>query len=306
MNRKKSIIADDYIWYAADDKELTVDLRGAETIEGVLGIDEWDSSIVDFIKKNKIEGLWIQGDAFYVSKYSLDFLQELPELKYLKVDRKFKKNQYKVIEKLENLESLSFGNYEAYELDFSKMKNLRSYFSPIKHRDHPILSIETVEYFGTVTNLENFAPFSRLVNLKVLYMMAKKMKSLDGIDALKNLHSIAIDYGRMIESFFPLTKLEKLEKLSLYGCKKLGRLDHISKIKNLKCLWFDECGKVESLKPIIESSSLEFVLFGDTIIEDGDIESLTNLRTLKGVYFRNKKNYNKKYEDFKKYSYVCT
>ena len=305
MNRKKSVITNEYVWYATDDKELTIDLRGVDDIKGVLAIEEWNDSIIEFIKSNRVEGLWIRGNKFYTTELSLAFLKELPWLKYLKIDGKFKKTEYKAVEFLKNLESLSFGDHEAFEIDFSNMKNLKSYFSPIKHSSHPILCSETIEYLGTVTNLETFAPFSALINLKELYIMAKKMKNLSGIEALRNLRSLAIDYGRNIESFSLLEKLDILEKLSLYGCNKLARLDHVSKIKNLKCLWFDGCGKVESLNPIVESSSIEFISFGDTIIEDGDIECLTKIRSLKGVYFRNKKFYNMKYDDFKGYDYKC-
>lgn len=306
MDRNKSVVDSNYVWYAKNDNELTVDLRGVSNIEGVLAIEQWDNSIVDFMKENQIEGLWIRGDKFYTSKYSLQFLKELTDLKYLKIDGKFKKQEYKVVENMSKLEKLSFGDYEAYDINFKNIKNLKTYFSPIKHEDHPIFDVNTIEYFGTNTSLQNFFPFSKLVNIKELYIMAKNLTNLRGVEKLINLYSVEIDYGRNIYDFSDISKVTSLKKLLLYGCKKLNKLDDISKIPNLECLWFDNCGIVESLKPISKLTSLKFIAFGDTIIKDGDIECLFELKILKGAYFKNRKHYNSKYDNFGKYNYMCT
>ena len=58
--------------------------------------------------------------------------------------------------------------------------------------------------------------------------------------------------------------------------------------------WINERGVIESLKPLQRCKSLEYVSFGDTIIEDGDLECLMHIKSLKGVFFKNKRTYNKK------------
>jgi Leucine-rich repeat (LRR) protein len=304
IDKTKSIVKNEYIWLSSSDDEMAPDLDYIE-IDGVLQLDEWDETFAEFIKVNDIQGLELKGDKFKIGTLSLSILKELPELRYLRISGKFKKPEYKVIESLSRLEQLSIADYEAYELNFSKLKNLKSYFSPIKHIDHPIFHCKTLEYIGTNTNLEHFESFSNLNHLKEVYLHAKKIKSLNGIENIPNLRLLEIDYGSNLYDISSLSKLKNLEKLSLYGCKRLKSLEDVSRITNLRCLYFDECGVIESLRPLQRCKSIEYVSFGDTIIEDGDLECLMHIKPLKGVFFKNRRTYNKKIEDFKGYDIIC-
>jgi len=294
----------EYIWLSANDNEMPANLE-CVNIEGVLQLDEWDDSFVDFIKVNNIKGLELKGDRFETTLFGLSILNELTELKYLRISGKYIKSEYKVIETLDKLEELSIADYEAYELDFSRLKYLKSYFSPIRHNDHPIFDCQTIEYIGTNTTLDNFKPFTKLTGLKKIYMFAKKISTLNGIEKLLNLQSLEIDYGYNLDNISALEDLNQLKELSLYACKKIVNVDKIAKITNLRYFSFDECGIIESLTPLIQCKFLKYVSFGNTTIKDGDLECLTKIKTLQGVFFKNKIHYNKNIDDFKKYNLVC-
>lgn len=300
IDKTKTIVENEYIWLSISDNETMDMLDNVNiSIDGVLQLDEWDDAFIEFINVNNIYGLELKGSKYENTKFSLSILKSLPKLKYLRILGKYKKMEYKFIESLENLEQLSLGDYEAYELDFSKLKNLKSYFSPIKHYDHPIFDCKNIEFFGTNTNLENIEPIGKLTKIKELYLFSKKLKDLKGIEKLENLQLLKIDYGHNLQDISVLSKLNKLDTLSLYACKKLENLNAISKIKNLRWLQFDECGTIESLCPLMHNQHLEYIAFGDTIVEDGNIECLTKIKTLKKVFFRNKRHYNLKLDYFK-------
>jgi len=211
FDKRKSIVEPDYVWLSSSDNELFPILHGVE-IEGVLQLDKWNSSIVDFIKSNAIEGLELKGDRFENTSYSISFLEELTELKYLRISGKFNKTEYKVIESLKGLEELILADYEGYNLDFSNFKYLKSYFSPIKHNDHPIFECENILYIGSNTNLDDFYSFSRLKNLRSVYMTARNLKGLSGIESLKYLEELEIDYGFKLQDISSLSKTRQLSR----------------------------------------------------------------------------------------------
>jgi len=298
INKSHTVVAEKYIWLSIKDDQMPADIKCAN-IEGVLQIDEWDNNFIDFIRLNNIKGIEIKGDKFENTSFGLAFLEELSDLKYLKISGKFKKSEYKVINKMTSLEELILSDYEAYDVNFSQFKFLKAYFSPIKHINHPIFSCKTLSYLGTKTTLEDTQPFTNLKNLKHLYLFARKLKSLQGLDKLDQLQVLSIDYASYLKDISSLSNCKNISILSLYSCKSIYSLEHIANIEKLKYLSFDNCGTIKSLTPLEKCNGLEFLSFGDTLIEDGNIAVLKKINSLKRVYFRNKKHYNSTIEDFK-------
>lgn len=305
IHKEQTIVDDKFIWMSMNCNEMAPSFE-IDGLAGLLQLDYWDESYIDFIKTNEIKAIELKGDRFETSEIGLSLLSSLPELRYLKISGKFLKKEYKVIEQLEQLEQLILADYEGYELDYSKMQKLHAFYSKINHIDHPIFQCHQLKYLGANTSLVEFTPFSVFTNLKEIYLFAKKLENLQGLDSLENLKILDIDYAHKLQ-LEDLRNLElaSIEKLSLENCKNIKSLDFISCFPNLKCLWFDACGDIESLKPILECKRLEFILIGDSVITDGKMEYLQQLPSLKGIFFQNKKHYTLKKEDFQDHNELC-
>jgi len=272
INKQQSIIKDDYIWINKNDKEFqpnNIDIN----IEGVLKFRTWSNNIYTIITDNNIMGIEIQNDKYTLSKEGLSFLKDLPHLKYLRITGKYKKSEYKYIENLSNLEQLSLGDYEAYELDFSNLKNLISYFSIIKNENHPVFKLRSIEHLGTNTTLESFQAFSQMKKLTTLYLFARKLSNLNSISNLTQLKTLSIDYSSHLKSISHL-HLPSLEELYLYSC-----------------------GEIESLQPLKLCKKLKFLSFMKTKIKDNDINILVDLPLLKEVNFENRIGYSLKKDE---------
>jgi hypothetical protein len=281
INKKHTIVHEDYIWLAKNDNEMPASMD--IDIDGILVLEDWKEYYLELISANNIEGLEIKADRFKQPEFNLDFLKKLKNLKYLRIGGKFKKKEYKSIEYLNNLEQLSLADYEGYEIDFTNFLNLKSYFSPIKHEDHPIFQHSNIEHLSTNTTLEDFNCFTNLTQLKRLDLFARNLKSLKNIEAMQRLESIEIVYGHRLQIHSFKHPLEHIKIFSLNGCKRIENIDFIEALINLEKLILDNCGDIESLKPISRLSSMKYIAFcGNTKILDGNLDFLKPLAQ-KGV-----------------------
>jgi len=298
LDKSKTIVVNEYIWLSSLDKEMPA-ITECIDVEGILQIDEWNDELLLFIHRNNINALEIKGDRFEVTKFSLSFLKEIFNLRYLRISGKFPKKEYKVLELLLELEELSLADYEGYELNFSNLTKLKAYFSIIKHKDHPILKCINLRCFGANSNLETLHFLSALNNLRKIFLFSKKLKSFDGITNLHKLENLEIVYANSLEIKNNCPKLESLKKLTLDTCKNINTLNFISKFPNIEYFSFSNCNEIVSLKPLETCKKLEVIFIGNTIIEDHNLRILEQIPTLKDVFFEEKKEYNMTMDDFK-------
>lgn len=306
LDKSVTIIQDEYMWLSKKDKAVSSMINiDINDIEGVLQIGSWNNELVDFIKKNNIDALEVKGDKFEMTNFSLSFLSEITNLKYLRISGKFPKKEYKYIELLVELEQLSLADYEGYELDLLKLKKLKSYFSMIKHDNHPIFKCSGLKYLGANFSLENLNALYSLEHLKKLFIFSKQLKSIDGLERLVKLQVLDIEYATHLKiEKTPI--LDTLKKISFDTCKNIDNLNFITSVPNLQCLSVPNCASIESLIPLKECKKIEFLLIADTKIEDNNLSILKEIKTLQGVFFQDKKTYDCKSIDFDEVNKKCT
>lgn len=304
IDKSTTIINDDYIWLSSKDNEMPAITNYVE-VEGILQIDTWNNEFIDFIHLNKIDAIEIKGNKFEKTCFSLSFLKQVNDLKYLRISGKFSKKEYQVIELLTNLIELNLADYEGYELDFSKLAHLRAYFSIIKHDDHPIFQCAQLKYFGANTNLESLGALSKLKNLRKIFLFATKLETLQELESLKQLEILEILYASHLNVHFSFPHLPSLKKLVFDTCKNINSIDFLSKTPNIVCLSIPNCHNIETLKPLRECKKIEFLFIGNTKINDFDLSVLKTITTLKGLFFHDQRGYNYTTQDFQTLKKSC-
>ena len=177
--------------------------------------------------------------------------------------------------------------------DFSEFKKLRFCKLNWRPKAKTIFSCTNLESLNISSYPEdNLKPLENNVNLKSLQIISRKLTSLSGINALKNLNELILSDCSKLNSIDDIEKSENISVLYFNSCKKIDDISVLSKVHNIKKLVLDNCGDIDSLKPLVQCKKLETISFtGDTRIKDGDLSPLLKLPKLKNIFFNNKKNY---------------
>ncbi|WP_338883008.1 hypothetical protein [Xenorhabdus sp. TH1] len=148
---------------------------------------------------------------------------------------------------------------------------------------------------------DNFKPLQLLTNLKTLRIYNSKLKSLNGIDHLKNMTYLSLANLRGLTSLDGIEHLSKLENLDINTCRKITHINQLETLENLKEVFINNCNEIESLKPLRNLKKLEKVLFYEsTNIVDGDLSPLLDRNPpLTAVAFMKRKHYSHSWDDFK-------
>ena len=133
-----------------------------------------------------------------------------------------------------------------------------------------------------------------LLNLKELVLTQLNIKSLKGIEELKKLENIQINYCNKLIDISHIAFCLNLKKVELDACKKIENIESLSSLTQVQGLRIINCGSISSLKFIREMTSLKSLSFGNTNIIDGD---LTECLRLDYVGTFDKKHYNIKVKD---------
>lgn len=187
----------------------------------------------------------------------------------------FDKTESEILMKMTWLEELEISNYKDRKLDLiaiNEMKNLRK----LSMQQIPIVSL---------THLSN------LTNLEKLKLIKLGINDLNGIEYLRKLENLTINYCSKLKDISGISACTQLKKLEFNMCKKIEKYEKLSDLKNLKGLVINSCGEVSSLKFIKDMSGLKFLSFVDTNIIDGD---LTPCLRLEYVGTQDRKHYNVK------------
>lgn len=138
-------------------------------------------------------------------------------------------------------------------------------------------------------------------SLHTLKLTSRKLSSLSGIESLKSLKELDLADCSKLTTVSGVESCELLESLAIDGCKKVSECPPVKNLVNLQSLSFNDGGKIKSLAPLSESKSLKTVSFyGTTDIEDGDLDVLTRIESLKSVKFGDRKHYSLKRSDIEK------
>ena len=276
---------------------------------------------IKFINENGITRIWLLADFTYDS-FDIGFLEGIrksSQVKGLFVAEN--STGAEVLYKFSELEDLFFTPRIDEIIDLSRFPKLKKLstgnFNSFMNADK--VSLKEL-YIGVKT--ANFDAVSEISSLKELKMEGIKdfsfnkiralenlnrvdvdqmnLKNLTGIEKLKNLKKLHIQYARSLERLDGILQLKKLSFVRLISCPKITdiselaespaitRLDlenikncdltKLCKLKTLESLYLDNCGSVPSLKFIEGLSNLKYFSFIDTNILDGDLRPCLKLK----------------------------
>lgn len=251
----------------------------------------WEDSFTNYIINNKITELGLNYAKGFEGD-NLDFLEKLTHLKVLNYINHFI-DDLSPIHNLSLLRSLSINSYDNSEINFTKFPYLEHCFLEWRPRAKSLFNCKFLKYL----HIEHYKDkstekFSNLTNLEKLCIGNSPINDLSGFEKLKKLKFLGLYLLRKLEKLDGLEKLEWLEELEIDGCKKIYDLEPLGKLINLRCLSLCNDGKLKSLLPIKKMKNLEVCFFYDeTIIEDGDLYVLWNMKNLKDVAFAKRRHY---------------
>lgn len=116
-------------------------------------------------------------------------------------------------------------------------------------------------------------------NLKKLVLTQINMTTLVGIEGLKKIEELEINYCNKLQDISNIKHCKNLQKVYFEGIKKITDVTPLVELKHLKDLTFFKCGDIESLSFLNEMPSLENFLFTDTNIVDGDLTPCLRLKS---------------------------
>ena len=225
---------------------------------------------------------------------------------------------WSVINDLHNLEELTIGGWFKTELSFSKftrLKFLDTYWNDGYTDD--IYQLPMLERLSITGGKDvSCGKFVTYKNLKYLEIVdSYKLESCDGLEELKKLQEVSFYGIRKLHDVKALGKLKKLEMLALEGCNKLSHLHGLGDSKSIRRLFLERCRnlndyyflkgniskvieilvlidlRIESLEVLSELSNVKNLSLVGSIVADGDLSILFELKLLKSVLLKNSRNF---------------
>lgn len=228
---------------------------------------------VDFFEKcPNVEEVYIDNRDLqdYTGLYSLK------DLKILALDET-KKNIDLNFEHLSTLQTL----YVDWQ---PKMKGLK-FLSNLK-------KLQIYKFKSKNKDLEDLAGLCQLEELVLTY---GNMESLKGIEKVKNLKKLQLNYIFRLTNIDAIKFLHELECLEIESCKKIRSFQCIKELKNLNKLLLWKVGDIDSISFVADLKKLNHLVFGESNVIDGD---LSYCEGIEYVFFTQKKHYSHKLKDF--------
>ncbi|MFI0492127.1 hypothetical protein [Flavobacterium sp.] len=250
---------------------------------------------IDYIKKNKIQGIEINAQYGSYRFNNLDVLEQLVDcnIKVIELVSDFK--DISILNKFNDLEQLRISENKASFIDFVNFPNLKSLgIDDTKNLINVDRAIK-LESLGIGTlNKTSKIDFSKLLNLKDLFIVRGNIENLEFLNNL-NIEKLSVNYCSKIKDTSTLATIKNsLVDLEFYNCKNIENFEIIGNLENLNWLKLSGLGEIKSLSFIKKLKNLKKLSFVDTNILDGD---LSYCEGIEFVGFNNKKHYSHKYED---------
>jgi len=121
---------------------------------------------------------------------------------------------------------------------------------------------------------------------------SRQLQRLTSPEILPPLSALRLRGAPKLRSLEGVGALRQLIVLHLEGLKKIESYDVISNLESLRGLIVRGCAPIASLAALSKLSELEFLVLGDTKVDDGNLEMLKSYPALKKVMFKNKRGYN--------------
>jgi hypothetical protein len=238
---------------------------------------------------------------------NIEFLRQCPSLEYLHIipSDTVSTFDYSPLYDLPNVRYLIcvtvFGDPKRVHtsIDYSRLPKLE--FLSIEGKGH--LNYQTPEHLkvlamGPVQPAEdNLKNVIQSKDLQALILCQVKMSSLDGIENAPQLKRVDLSYNRKLTDISALAKVkDSLTYLDIETCGNIKDYSVLHELHNLECLRLGSNVVLPDLSFLKNMPKLKLLWFLGTS-QDGDVSVCDNLP---GVYFQNRRHYNRKSEQYKK------
>jgi hypothetical protein len=226
---------------------------------------------------------------FGVGRYRLD-LESLPaeQMRKLGVSRWFVKS-LTPLERMRGLRRLNADVFrdpldaigQMHDLEYLRLRGPAKGW--VKLRDCTRLE-EAHLIEVQIANLRRWNTWSRL---RTLTLAGRGVKSLAGLESCQGLEQLTLLNLKM-NDLTPLRELPRLTALELRMADTVD-LESVAALGKLRTFVIDssrrdaEPVRLQSLKPLVRAAALEEVVLWETLIEDGDLLPLADLKSLKKV-----------------------
>ncbi|WP_293942807.1 MULTISPECIES: hypothetical protein [unclassified Sphingobacterium] len=188
------------------DVSLPFDKRNLKT----LIIDRYKDKVFDDRLLEQLKRLQFQKISFSESLLDIELPKNLLEVRQLYCSGKSTKGTID-LSKYSMLE-------EIHILDFNKSVKFENHSNSVKYI--------TLWYFNptskSIKSIVNAFP-----NVEEIFVHHTNVQSLEGIEKLKNLRTLHIDYGRNLQSVKEVNQCEFIEKVIFNNCRKIEDFEQI-------------------------------------------------------------------------------
>lgn len=246
-------------------------------------------------------GLELNGEKGFTGD-DLDFLSQLPALKELEVIAPLADDSG--VEHCKELRALKLQTGCTNPIEFGGLGSLQRVFvSGLRGRES-LLGCKTLEsLYLYAYPYEDLSPLRQLASLQRLEIgPARKLKSLTGLESVATAMSfLGVYYAPKLERVDAIVACAPvLTDLELYNCGRIRDLSSFGLLTALRRLLLVDCGHIQSLRPLTALRRLQTLLFyGNTNVEDGNLDLLDELPALKDLAFRDRRHYSRRCQSFR-------
>jgi len=229
------------------------------------------------------------------------FLADLPDLRSFEI-LDLNITDVEPIHCLHKLKRLGITTYCSTEIRFSEFPQLESCGLEWRAKATSLFDCLTLrDLFVNPYKGKDLSCFGRLTNLESLMILNAPVTNLIGLTVLRRLRRLRLGNLTRLASLSGMEGLADLEELDIDTCRRLTSIQEVGDLSRLRKLCFGNCGDIESLGALDELNALKEVVFDrSTNIIDGDLSPLLRQKHLTSVWFRNRRHYSHRCEQFHK------
>ena len=222
----------------------------------------------------------------------LDFLANLPNLRGIGI-YDFNVKDISEIWALKNLESIALDCSLSRSGDYTLFEKLTHFLSRWSPSVESALSVPTLQHLNIdAYPYEDLEPLHALQDLRVLKIMSRKLSTLNGIEKFTKLEEIDFSYCTQLHSIDAVSEAStSIHSIWFDTCKKIGSIRPLGCLPNLRVARVTNCASISTLSPLTKCANLKELIFGDTIIQDGNLHHLLRIPRLRAALFRNRRHY---------------
>ncbi len=239
---------------------------------------------------------------------NIDFLVCCPSLEYLEIipARTAREDfDYSPLYRMQKIRTLcvdtEYGDYDKQNItsiDYSRINGLEEI--TIRGKGHKnynkIDTVKTIQFYNH--KMTDLTVLKHCRSLKSLGFMNTGIKSVDGIEELKDLQLLDLDHERALSDMSSLFEVsQNLKVLSIECCPKIRDFSFLEKMRNLEFLTLNGSNKIPDLEFLKKMPKLKMFIFSMEV-ENGNLEPCLHIPYVSCN--KNRKSYNLKDKDLPK------